>query len=62
MQLAELLNHFKIKDRFRQGITDNASKNYTYIELLTTKLFLNAKENHVLYASHIINLIAKQAL
>jgi hypothetical protein len=62
MQLAELLDHFKIKDRFGQGITDNASENYTCMELLTTKLFLNAKESHVLCAGHIINLIAEQVL
>jgi hypothetical protein len=62
MKLSSILDHFNLRQSFGYAITDNASKNHAYLNLLAKELGFNAAERHVLCIGYIINLVAHKIL
>jgi hypothetical protein len=62
IQLAAILDHFKLRQSFGYAITDNASENRAYLKLLVDELGFDAAKRHVLCMGHIINLVAYKVL
>jgi hypothetical protein len=57
-----LVEHLNLTTRIGNIVTDNASENHACIEVLATKYFFDARERHVLYMGHVINLMAQAVL
>ena len=57
-QLVSILDYFGLRESFSNTITDNASENTAYIDLLGTELFIDASKRYVQCIGHVINLIA----
>jgi hypothetical protein len=62
IQLAAILDHFKLRQSFGYAITDNASKNRACLKLLADELGFDAAKRYVLCIGYIINLIAHKVL
>jgi hypothetical protein len=62
IQLAAILDHFKLRQSFGYAITDNASENRACLKLLADELGFDAAKRHVLCMGHIINLVAHKVL
>jgi hypothetical protein len=60
--ITELLDHFNLRTRFSYIITDNASKNTVYTNLLSKELTTDLRKRHILCMGYIINLVAHQIL
>lgn len=60
--LTEILDHFKLQNRFGYAITDNASENTACMNHLSEALAIDAGKRRVLCMGHIINLVAHQVL
>lgn len=61
-QITAILNHFTLRKRFGNAITDNASENSACMELLGEDLEIDASKRHVLCIGHVINLVAHKML
>ena len=62
LQLASILDHFKLRESFGYAVTDNASENRACLNLLAKELGIDAGKRHVLCMGHIINLVAHKVL
>lgn len=56
-KIGSVLRHFKLKESFGYAITDNASKNAAYLDLLGDQLFIDTRKRHVRCIGHVINLV-----
>jgi hypothetical protein len=57
-QLGSILRHFKLEDSFGNTITNNASENAAYLDLLGNELLIDIRKRYVRYMGYVINLIA----
>jgi hypothetical protein len=57
-QLGSILRHFKLEDSFSNAITDNASENAFYLDLLGDELLIDIRKRYIRCISYIINLVA----
>lgn len=61
-QIGSILRYFNLQESFGNAITDNASENAAYLDLLGAELFIDTRKRHVRYIGYVINLIAQQVL
>jgi hypothetical protein len=61
-QITAILDHFKLRDRFGNAITDNGSENGACMDLIGKDLNIDARKRHVLCVGHVINLVAHKVL
>jgi hypothetical protein len=57
-QLGLVLRYYKLEKSFSNAITDNASENVAYLDLLRDELFIDTRKRHVQCTGYIINLVA----
>jgi hypothetical protein len=61
-QISGIVRHFGLETTLGYTITDNASENRAYLNLLADKLAFDAGKRYVLYIEHVINLVAHKVL
>lgn len=61
-QVTAILNHFKLRERFGNAVTDNTFENGARIDLIGKELKIDASKRYVLYIGHVINLVAHKVL
>jgi hypothetical protein len=57
-EIGSVLRYFKLRESFSYAITNNASKNATYLDLLSDELFIDARKHYVRCIGYVINLVA----
>jgi hypothetical protein len=57
-----VLHHFRLRESFGNVVTDNASKNAAYLNILSDELFIDTRKRYMRYIGHVINLVAQAML